>query len=205
MLFGVHSPLLVSANARDDDATQCLCAHERVTERSRNPVDTGVTIADMTLWTIAPAAVDHPESAAVLRAYFVDIVGRYHGRAATEEEVDSALADEPGTGLVAPAGLFLLAKLDDVVSGCVGVRVLGPGIGGLTKMFVSPHARRQHGASQLISAAEDAARGLGLSLMRLDVRGDLVEARALYASLGYQEVAPFSDAKYADHWFEKAL
>jgi GNAT superfamily N-acetyltransferase len=119
--------------------------------------------------------------------------------------VDSALADEPGTGLTAPTGLFLLARRDGVVSGCVGVRVLEPGIGGLTKMFVLPHARRQRGASQLISAAEDAARGLGLSLMRLDVRADLVEARALYASLGYKEVAPFSDAKYADHWFEKAL
>jgi len=44
MLFGVHSPLLDSANARTEDATQSLCAHERVTERSRNPVDTDVTI-----------------------------------------------------------------------------------------------------------------------------------------------------------------
>lgn len=168
-------------------------------------MDTAVTITDMTPWTISPAALDHPESAAVHRAYFVDIVGRYFGRDATEDEVDAALADEPGTDLVAPTGLFLLARRDGVVSGCVGVRVLEPGIGGLTKMFVLPHARRERGASQLISAAEDAARGIGLDVMRLDVRADLVEARALYASLGYKEVAPFSDAKYADHWFEKAL
>ncbi|MDT7727672.1 MAG: hypothetical protein QOI21_4248 [Actinomycetota bacterium] len=85
------------------------------------------------------------------------------------------------------------------------VRVLEPRIGGLTKMFVLAHARGQGGASQLIAAAEEAARGIGLDTMRLDVRGDLVEARALYASLGYKEVAPFSDAKYADHWFEKTL
>jgi GNAT superfamily N-acetyltransferase len=159
----------------------------------------------MTPWTITPTAVGHPDSAEVLRTYFTDIVGRYYRRDATEDEVDSAIADEPGTDLTPPMGLFLLARRDDVVSGCVGVRVLGPGIGGLTKMFVLPHARRQGGASQLIAAAEEAARGIGLDLMRLDVRGDLVEARALYASLGYQEVAPFSDAKYADHWFEKSL
>jgi ribosomal protein S18 acetylase RimI-like enzyme len=70
---------------------------------------------------------------------------------------------------------------------------------------VHPGVRREGGASQLIAAAEDAARGIGADIMRLDVRSDLVEARALYAGRGYKEVAPFSDATYADHWFEKAL
>jgi hypothetical protein len=41
--------------------------------------------------------------------------------------------------------------------------------------------------------------------MRLDTRGDLTEARALYARLGYDEVEPFNDGPYAEHWFEKAL
>lgn len=45
----------------------------------------------------------------------------------------------------------------------------------------------------------------GMMLMRVDARSDLIEARALYARLGYREVAPFNDSPYAAHWFEKAL
>jgi GNAT superfamily N-acetyltransferase len=159
----------------------------------------------MTQWTIAPEPVDQPESAEVLRTYMTDIASRYYGRAATKSEVDSALADEPGTDLQPPTGVFLLARQDGVISGCTGVRMLGPGIAGLTKVYVLPHARRQGGAALLLAAAEDVARGMGLAIMRLDVRADLVEARALYARSGYKEVEPFSNDKYADHWFEKAL
>jgi hypothetical protein len=41
--------------------------------------------------------------------------------------------------------------------------------------------------------------------MRLDVRGDLIEARAMYARLGYREMPCFNDHPYAEHWFEKRL
>jgi hypothetical protein len=41
--------------------------------------------------------------------------------------------------------------------------------------------------------------------MRLDVRGDLVEARAMYAQLGYREVPRFNEHPYVEHWFEKRL
>jgi len=41
--------------------------------------------------------------------------------------------------------------------------------------------------------------------MRLDVRSDLIEARAMYARLGYREVPRFNDHPYVGHWFEKRL
>jgi hypothetical protein len=41
--------------------------------------------------------------------------------------------------------------------------------------------------------------------MVLDTRSDLVEARALYARLGYAETEPHNDAPYAEHWFGKSL
>ena len=41
--------------------------------------------------------------------------------------------------------------------------------------------------------------------MRLDARGDLIEARAMYARLGYREVPRFNEHPYVEHWFEKRL
>ena len=51
-----------------------------------------------------------------------------------------------------------------------------------------------------------AARWLDRSAgVRLDTRADLVEARALYARLGYTETGPHNDEPYAEHWFAKRL
>jgi len=36
--------------------------------------------------------------------------------------------------------------------------------------------------------------------MRLDVRSDLIEARAMYARLGYRERPRFNDHPYVEHW-----
>lgn len=47
--------------------------------------------------------------------------------------------------------------------------------------------------------------GAGRSRLRLDTRGDLVEARRLYERLGYREVPPFNAGRYAEHWLEKTL
>jgi len=44
-----------------------------------------------------------------------------------------------------------------------------------------------------------------VSILRLDTRHDLVEARSLYAAHGYREVPAFNDAPYAEHWFTKAV
>ncbi|MEA5362022.1 GNAT family N-acetyltransferase [Amycolatopsis sp., V23-08] len=140
-----------------------------------------------------------------MREYMDEVASRYYGRPATDAEIETALADEPGTDLVAPTGAFLLGRRDGVLAGCVGTRVLEPGLSELTKMYVKPAHRGSGAAPRLVAAAEDAARRLGSRLMRLDTRHDLVEARALYARTGYAEVEPFNDDKYAEHWFAKVL
>jgi GNAT superfamily N-acetyltransferase len=152
-------------------------------------------------------APDHPVAAAVLRAYMHEIVARYDDRPATEAEIDEVMREYPDDDLAPPSGLLLVATDDDgdTVLGCVGVRVLEPGITEITRMFVRPEARRRGIASQLIKAAEEAARGMGATLMRLDTRKDLVEARALYPKHGYTEIADYNGDFYADHWFEKSL
>ncbi len=75
----------------------------------------------------------------------------------------------------------------------------------IKRMFVRVGLRGLGGGSLLLGAAEDTARELGATAVRLDTRRDLVEARALYAEHGYRETAPHSVSVYADHWFTKSL
>ncbi|WP_435154885.1 GNAT family N-acetyltransferase [Amycolatopsis sacchari] len=145
--------------------------------------------------------VDHPEAVAVLREYVDDVAGRYYGRQATDDEIDRALAEDPSDDVV----LFFLARQGEQVLGCVGVRFPEPAVAELTRMFVKPAARGTGLASALLRTAEEEAARNGAQVMRLDTRSDLVEARALYAKHGYQEVEPYGERLYADHFFVKNI
>jgi GNAT superfamily N-acetyltransferase len=149
-------------------------------------------------WVIAPDPAEMPH---LLREYFHDVASSYYGRPVTEDEVDMALAEDPSDDLAC----FLVGRYDGVPSGCVGLRMIGPGVAELTRMFVHPRARRTRGGHALLTAAEEAAVSLGAHTMRLDTRDDLVEARGLYAAHGYAEIEPYSKGLYADHWYEKRL
>ncbi|MBY8887568.1 GNAT family N-acetyltransferase [Streptomyces sp. PTM05] len=162
------------------------------------------------VWEIAPEPVGSDDSGALLRAYYSDIVDRYHrhhhGRAATAAEVDAAMTAEPSGHLAPPDGLFLVARRDGTAYGCAGVHLLAPGTAELTRVHVAPSARRGGLGSRLLTAAERAARErLGAARLCLDTRSDLVEARAMYAARGYAEVPAYHDGPYADHFFAKHL
>ncbi|GAA1643150.1 GNAT family N-acetyltransferase [Catellatospora bangladeshensis] len=144
---------------------------------------------------------------AAIRDYLTDIVGRYYGRSATPAEIETVLADAAPDDafLEPPHGLFWLARDGDTILGCAGLRFTGDGIGLVTRVWTAPAARRRGIASSLLTTLEAAARGHGLTLLRLDTRSDLVEARALYARHGFTEIPAFNDDPYADHWFAKDL
>jgi GNAT superfamily N-acetyltransferase len=72
-------------------------------------------------------------------------------------------------------------------------------------MFVRPEARGTGVAALLLAAAEQRARADGAAVIRLSTRNDLVEACALYATHGYQEIPPYGDDPLAEHWLEKKL
>jgi GNAT superfamily N-acetyltransferase len=156
-------------------------------------------------WKITQIDVAHPDAVAIMREYMDEVASRYYGRPITEAELTRYVAEEPGTDLVSPTGAFLVGYRDGEAAGCAGTRVVAPGVSELTKVFVKPAHRGSGIAPWLVAAAEDAARGLGSALMRLDTRNDLVEARALYAKIGYAEVEPFNAEQFAEHWFAKAL
>jgi GNAT superfamily N-acetyltransferase len=154
---------------------------------------------------VTAALPDSPEARAVLTAYFRDLVSRQYGREATRGEVESAMREEPSDDLCPPGGLFLVARQDGAVIGCVGLLLLPDAIGEVRRVFVDPVARRRGVGARLLRAVEDAARRHGVTRLRLDSSSGLVEAQRLYARHGYREAAPFNDGRIADRWYDKPL
>jgi GNAT superfamily N-acetyltransferase len=160
-------------------------------------------------WTITPEPYDSPVAAALWRAYYTEVSDRYYllheGRRTDPAELEREVARLSGAELTPPTGQLLVGWYDDVAAGSAGVRLLAPETAELTRVFVDEAMRGKGGGPVLVRAAEDAARALGATRMLLDTRHDLVEARALYARLGYEETDPHNDDAYADHWFRKDL
>jgi len=89
--------------------------------------------------------------------------------------------------------------------GCAGLRFLPGAVGEVTKVFVAARARRRGLGTRLMADLERCARAHDVTTLRLDTRYDLVEARRLYARLGYEEVPAFNNSPYSEHWFRKTL
>ncbi|MFC7893247.1 GNAT family N-acetyltransferase [Streptomyces sp. NPDC057381] len=160
-------------------------------------------------WTVTPEPYDSPEAAALWRAYYTEVSDRWYllhqGRPTDPGELEQEIAAESGADLAPPRGRLLVARYGGEAAGTAGVRLLDARTAELTRVFLYKRMRGRGGAALLVRAAEDAARALGASRMVLDTRGDLVEARALYARLGYAETEPYNDGPYAEHWFAKPL
>ncbi|MEU9451670.1 GNAT family N-acetyltransferase [Streptomyces sp. NPDC048277] len=163
----------------------------------------------MTSWTITTEQPGSPVALALWRAYYTEVSDRWYllheGRRTDPAELERAVAARTGSELTPPTGQLIVARYDGEPGGCAGVRLLDPATAELTRVFVSEGLRGKGGAALLVAAAEDAARALGARRIVLDTRGDLVEARALYARLGYTETEPYNDDVYAEHWFRKEL
>jgi GNAT superfamily N-acetyltransferase len=165
-------------------------------------------MAGMT-WTISPEPYDSPVAAALWRAYYTEVSDRWYllheGRRTDPDELEREIAATTGSELAPPTGRLLVGRYGGEPAGCAGVRLLGPDTAELTRVFVYERLRGKGRAPLLVAAAEEAARVLGARRLILDTRGDLVEARALYARLGYTETGPHNDDIYAEHWFRKDL
>jgi GNAT superfamily N-acetyltransferase len=157
---------------------------------------------EVTVVAVPPGSA---EGAAVLTAYFCDIVGRYHGRPATTAEVAEAMAAEPSDDLTPPDGLLLVARQGGTVIGCAGLRLLPAGIGEVVRVFVMPCARSRGVGGLLMRAVEEAARERAVRKLRLDSGSHLTEAQRLYARTGYREVPAFNAGRLSDRWYEKPL
>jgi len=115
------------------------------------------------------------------------------------------LASLPGK-YARPCGALLLARgKDKAPIGCVGLKGTDHGYAEIKRLWVAPAARGLRLGRRLMDAAENAARDLGITLLRLDTNSALAEAGQLYRTTGWREIPRFNDDPYPDLFFEKHI
>ncbi len=111
------------------------------------------------------------------------------------QDFESELARLPGD-YAPPAGVLLLAFADNKqLAGCVAMRRLSDVVHAnaceMKRLFVRSAFRRLGLGRELAQALMDRAAAAGYSNMLLDTLNEMETARELYASLGFEEVAPY--------------
>jgi DNA-binding MarR family transcriptional regulator len=141
---------------------------------------------------LRPVDQNHPDAQRCIAAYFAELDARSGG------------GFDPATSRPARPDLLLLAYRGEEAVACGGV-THHDGWSEVKRVWVADAARGLGLARRLMSALEEDAIRNGNAVVRLDTNRHLVEARALYLSLGYREIHAFNDEVFADHWFEKRL
>jgi putative acetyltransferase len=110
------------------------------------------------------------------------------------QNFEAELAGLPGE-YAAPEGVLLLAFADDELAACGAMRRLSDvdhaNACEMKRLYVRRPFRRFGLGRLLAQALMDRAAGAGYSVMLLDTLDEMESARELYATLGFQEVAPY--------------
>src|SRR5579872_5414985 len=127
--------------------------------------------------------------------------------AENEAELDAMYGSE-GVPLVhselaAPAGAYLVGRLNGRAVAGGGIRRLEDGVAEIKRMFVVPGQRRRGIGAALLVALEHEAHRLGYRTIRLDTGPRQQHAENLYRRSGYTEIADYNGNRRATFWGEK--
>lgn len=168
---------MITAGGRD--------ARDPATPRDRRRVQAGVVIHD------AVGPVDISIVKTLFREY-ADALGVD----LCFQNFAGELANLPGD-YAPPRGCLLIAEVDGAPAGCIALRPLaGDGDqrtagGEMKRLFVQPRARGTGLGRALAETLLERARTIGYREVKLDTLASMTAARALYASLGFRECAPY--------------
>ncbi|KCV83830.1 MarR family transcriptional regulator [Actibacterium atlanticum] len=183
----------------DERAAQILNRHKNA-PRLLEAMDI-VTIA-LSREEIVFEEIDYASDLATtcLNAYAMELGARLN------VEFDLKKAGDPDLSQMKhPHGTFVVARLGDMPVGCVGVKGNGGQLAEIKRMWIAPAARGLGLARRMMTAAEDAARDLGIEVLRLDTNSTLFEAVKLYQTMGWTQIDRFNNDPYPDLFFEKHL
>jgi putative acetyltransferase len=110
------------------------------------------------------------------------------------QNFEAELASLPGE-YAPPTGHLLLAFVGGELAACAAFRALADvdyaNACEMKRLYVRPSFRRYGLGRALAQALLDEGRRAGYSTMLLDTLDDMEAARELYASLGFEEIAPY--------------
>lgn len=135
--------------------------------------------------------LDGPVAAPLVADLEADLCRRY-------DDPGGAGAPLDPDAFAPPRGAFLVALLDDRPVACGGLRTRDPGlpeggVGEVKRMWVDPSARGRGLARAVLAGLEEAGRALGLDRLVLETGVAQPEAIGLYASAGWERVAPYGE------------
>jgi GNAT superfamily N-acetyltransferase len=122
--------------------------------------------------------------------------------------LDLNAPDMPTAGaadLGPPGGAFLVGYRDGQAVCGGGIKRLTDGACEIKRMYVVPAVRGTGVSRALLRGLEDAARGLGYRIARLDTGPLQPHARGLYESEGYVAIGNFNGNPVATFFGEKRL
>jgi GNAT superfamily N-acetyltransferase len=149
-----------------------------------------------------PVALDQEPAASLADAMRAEMAALYDGLDIDHSRMPKAGPAELGP----PGGRFLVGfDSDGRAMCCGGLKRLDADACEIKRMYVVPDARGRGLGRELLEALENAARGLGFSVARLDTGPRQPGAERMYRQAGYQPIGNFNGNPVATFFAEKAL
>ena len=161
----------------------------------------GDGIRDIEIWRAQPEEAD--AAFCLVREYFEMVV------VVLREDREKFIEEYFGEGRG-----YWLARLDDEMAGCVGLRRLprpeelepeGLKCAEIKRMYVREKFRGRGVAERLLAAAENFAREEGYARIYLDTASEMVAAARLYERNGYERCRRYNENPQAAIFMRKSL